>query len=278
MSLLAVTEVTKRFPGQHAPAVDSVSFTLERGSALGLVGESGSGKSTTARLVAGLVKPDAGSVVLDGTELVGARRATLQSARRELQFVFQDPFSSLNPRMRVRDLVGEGLIAHGIERDPKKRLDRVVETLESVGLDSSQLDRYPRSFSGGQRQRIAIARAIAVRPRVLICDEPVSSLDVSVQAQVLNLLAELREKLDLALVFIAHDLAVVRYLCDRVAVMNGGRIVEIGTRDEVYGHPQDAYTRALLHAVPVPDPALERARRSAALLASRPPAAEGATS
>ncbi|MCS5735823.1 ATP-binding cassette domain-containing protein [Herbiconiux daphne] len=277
MSLLAVTEVTKRFAGQHAPAVDSVSFTLERGSALGLVGESGSGKSTTARLVAGLIKPDAGSVVLDGTELVGAPRATLQAARRELQFVFQDPFSSLNPRMRVSELVGEGLLVHGIERDAAKRRDRVVETLESVGLDSSHLDRYPRSFSGGQRQRIAIARAIAVRPRVLICDEPVSSLDVSVQAQVLNLLGDLREKLDLALLFIAHDLAVVRYLCDRVAVMNGGRIVEIGSRDQVYEHPQDAYTRALLDAVPVPDPARERARRSA-LAASRSVTAPGVNS
>ena len=277
MSLLAVTEVTKRFAGQHAPAVDSVSFTLERGSALGLVGESGSGKSTTARLVAGLIKPDAGSVVLDGTELVGAPRATLQAARRELQFVFQDPFSSLNPRMRVSELVGEGLLVHGIERDASKRRDRVVETLESVGLDSSHLDRYPRSFSGGQRQRIAIARAIAVRPRVLICDEPVSSLDVSVQAQVLNLLGDLREKLDLALLFIAHDLAVVRYLCDRVAVMNGGRIVEIGSRDQVYEHPQDAYTRALLDAVPVPDPARERARRSA-LAAARPVTAPGVNS
>jgi ABC-type oligopeptide transport system ATPase subunit len=276
MSILEVTGVTKRFAGQHTPAVDDVSFTLDRGSALGLVGESGSGKSTTARLVAGLIKPDAGSVLLDGTQLVGARRPTLLAARRDLQFVFQDPFSSLNPRMRVRDLVGEGLIVHGLERDPKKRLDRVVETLESVGLESAHLDRYPRSFSGGQRQRIAIARAVAVRPKVLICDEPVSALDVSVQAQVLNLFAELRERLDLALLFIAHDLAVVRYLCDRVAVMNGGRIVEIGSREQVYDDPQHEYTRALLDAVPVPDPAVERARR-VGMLAARAPR-EGAAS
>jgi ABC-type oligopeptide transport system ATPase subunit len=276
MSILEVTGVTKRFAGQHTPAVDDVSFTLDRGSALGLVGESGSGKSTTARLVAGLIKPDAGSVLLDGTQLVGARRPTLLAARRDLQFVFQDPFSSLNPRMRVRDLVGEGLIVHGLERDPKKRLDRVVETLESVGLESAHLDRYPRSFSGGQRQRIAIARAVAVRPKVLICDEPVSALDVSVQAQVLNLFAELRERLDLALLFIAHDLAVVRYLCDRVAVMNGGRIVEIGSREQVYDDPQHEYTRALLDAVPVPDPAVERARRAGMLAAHAP--REGAAS
>ncbi|NHI17705.1 ATP-binding cassette domain-containing protein [Microbacterium excoecariae] len=263
MSLVEVQSLSKRFAGRDRLAVDDVSFTLERGSALGLVGESGSGKSTTARLVAGLIAPDAGSVTLDGQEIVGASRGTLRSARRTMQFVFQDPFASLNPRMRVRDLVGEGLLVHGIERDARRRTDRVVGTLESVGLDASHLDRYPRSFSGGQRQRIAIARAIAVRPSVLICDEPVSSLDVSVQAQVLNLLAELRESLDLALLFIAHDLAVVRYLCDRVAVMNSGRIVEQGPRDDVYLRPAHPYTRSLLEAVPIPDPALERSRREA---------------
>nr|WP_217274853.1 ATP-binding cassette domain-containing protein [Rathayibacter sp. VKM Ac-2835] len=254
--------MTKRFPGRDAPAVADVSFRLERGSALGLVGESGSGKSTTARLVAGLLKPDAGSVLLDGTELVGASRAALREARRSLQFVFQDPFASLNPRMRVSELVEEGLIVHRVLPDARARRDRVVETLESVGLGAEHLQRYPRSFSGGQRQRIAIARAVAVRPRVLICDEPVSSLDVSVQAQVLNLLADLRGTLDLALLFIAHDLAVVRYLCDHVAVMNGGRILEQGSRESIYGDPRHPYTRELLDAVPVPDPVAERARRA----------------
>lgn len=262
MSIVEVDGLTKRFPGRDAPAVADVSFGLERGTALGLVGESGSGKSTTARLVAGLLKPDAGSVLLEGTQLVGASRATLREARRSLQFVFQDPFSSLNPRMRVSELVEEGLLVHKVLPDARARRDRVVETLEAVGLGAEHLQRYPRSFSGGQRQRIAIARAIAVRPRVLICDEPVSSLDVSVQAQVLNLLAELRGTLDLALLFIAHDLAVVRYLCDHVAVMNGGRILEQGSRERIYGDPRHPYTRELLDAVPVPDPAVERARRA----------------
>jgi len=219
-------------------------------------------------------------VSFDGTEVVGAPRSRLRDVRRSMQFVFQDPFSSLNPRMTVSELVGEGLIVHGIERDRSRRLDRVVETLESVGLRAEHLDRYPRSFSGGQRQRIAIARAVAVGPRVLICDEPVSSLDVSVQAQVLNLLADLRERTGISLLFIAHDLAVVRYLCDRVAVMNTGRIVEQGSRDQVYDDPKHPYTRSLLAAVPVPDPTAERARRAASLAGAGPvlvPRSSGAT-
>jgi ABC-type oligopeptide transport system ATPase subunit len=261
VSLVEVRGLGKRFGSGGPAAVSDVSFDLDPGSALGLVGESGSGKSTTARMVAGLLRADAGSVLLDGVELVGASRRVLTAARRDLQFVFQDPFASLDPRMRVRDLVGEGLVVHRLCATASERRDRIVETLESVGLGAEHLDRYPRSFSGGQRQRIAIARAIAVRPRVLICDEPVSSLDVSVQAQVLNLLGELRDRLDLALLFIAHDLAVVRYLCDRVAVMNAGSIVEQGDREQVYGDPQHAYTRELLAAVPVPDPTVERRRR-----------------
>jgi len=263
MTLLQVTALTKTFPGRHTPAVDDVSLSLGAESALGIVGESGSGKSTTARLIAGLIKADSGSVLFDGQELVGASGRTLRAVRKDLQFVFQDPFASLNPRMKVSELVGEGLLVHGIEKDAKRRRDLVVQTLESVGLGAEHLERYPRSFSGGQRQRIAIARAIAVKPRVLICDEVVSSLDVSVQAQVLNLLGALRADLGISILFIAHDLAVVRYLCDQVAVMSEGRIVESGPRDAVYDKPQHPYTRSLLAAVPIPDPAAERARRAA---------------
>ena len=263
MTLLQVSGLTKTFPGRDTPAVDNVSFSLAQESALGIVGESGSGKSTTARLVAGLIRADSGSVLFDGQELVGASGRALRTVRKDLQFVFQDPFSSLNPRMRVSELVGEGLLVHGIEKDARRRRDFVVQTLESVGLGAEHLDRYPRSFSGGQRQRIAIARAIAVRPRVLICDEVVSSLDVSVQAQVLNLLGALRADLGISILFIAHDLAVVRYLCDQVAVMSEGSVVEAGSRDAVYESPQHPYTRSLLAAVPIPDPTAERARRAA---------------
>lgn len=267
-ALLAVDGVTKQFRGRSAPAIADVSFSVDVGEAVGIVGESGSGKSTTARCVAGLIRPDSGSIRLDDTELVGARTRTMREVRTSLQMVFQDPFASLSPRMTVEELVGEGLLVHGIVRDRRRRRDRVVEVLETVGLGSEHLGRYPRSFSGGQRQRIAIARAIAVQPRLLVCDEPVSSLDVSVQAQVLNVLRDLREQLGLSILFIAHDLAVVRYLCERVVVMSQGRVVESGARDAVYEHPQHPYTQALLAAVPLPDPAAERARRAATRLNS----------
>ncbi|GAA4170154.1 ATP-binding cassette domain-containing protein [Gryllotalpicola koreensis] len=260
--LLTVDGLTKSFDHGSTHAVAEVSFTLSAGGTLGLVGESGSGKSTTARLVAGLLHADAGSARLDGREIVGAGRRELHALRRDMQMVFQDPYSSLNPRMTVLDLVGEGMLVHGIERDPARRRDRVVRLLETVGLGGEHLDRHPRSFSGGQRQRIAIARALAVGPRLLICDEPVSSLDVSVQAQVLNLLRDLRETLGLAILFIAHDLAVVRYLCDEVAIMSHGRVVEHGPRDAVFERPVHEYTRSLLEAVPVPDPAEQRERRA----------------
>ncbi|ROP65619.1 ATP-binding cassette domain-containing protein [Curtobacterium sp. ZW137] len=260
MSLLEVEGLVKRF-GNSRPAVDEVAFTIEAGGSFGLVGESGSGKSTTARLVTALLRPDEGSVRLDGTELVGAGRRTVHGARRDMQMVFQDPYSSLDPRMTIEELVGEGMLVHGIERDRRRRRDRVVELLETVGLEAEHLTRYPRSFSGGQRQRIAIARALAVGPKLLVCDEPVSSLDVSVQAQVLNLLRDLRESLGLAVLFIAHDLAVVRYLCDEVAVMRSGRIVEQGSRDQLFEHPTHDYTKALLAAVPVPEPAVQRVRQ-----------------
>lgn len=258
--ILQVDHVVKTFGGSRA--VDDVSFSVRRGEVLGLVGESGSGKSTTARCITGLLKPDSGSVLVEGYEVVNARANVLRRAQSVMQMVFQDPYSSLNPRMTVEQLVGEGLIVHGIEPKAAARRARVTELLEMVGLAPEQLGRYPRSFSGGQRQRIAIARALAVSPQLLICDEPVSSLDVSVQAQVLNLFRELRERLDLSILFIAHDLGVVHYLCDRVAVMQHGQIVEIGDREQVYGRPAHPYTRSLLEAVPIPDPQLERRRRA----------------
>ncbi|BBH70209.1 peptide ABC transporter ATP-binding protein [Actinoplanes sp. OR16] len=251
--MLTVEHLTKRF-GAHT-AVDDVSFTLNTGEVLGLVGESGSGKSTTVRCVVGLTRPDAGTIRYQGVDVPGG------PFRREVQMVFQDPYASLNPRMTVAEIVGEGLHVHGLERTAAGRRARVTELLGQVGLDGGDLDRYPRSFSGGQRQRIAIARALAVRPKVLICDEPVSALDVSVQAQVVNLLSDMRRELGLSILFIAHDLAVVRYLCDRLVVLDQGRVAEQGTREQIYRDPQAAYTKSLLAAVPVPDPAAARARK-----------------
>ncbi|GAA0965786.1 dipeptide ABC transporter ATP-binding protein [Acrocarpospora macrocephala] len=250
--LLRVTNLTKSFAGRRV--LSGVSFEVAPGEVLGLVGESGSGKSTTARCVARLTEPDAGQVVLGGRDVLAAGRRELRVLRRDMQMVFQDPYASLNPRMTVAALIEEPLAVHGLEPDRRLRRKRAADLLETVGLSAEHLDRHPRSFSGGQRQRISIARALAVRPRLLICDEPVSSLDVSVQAQVLNLLRDLRQRLDLSILFIAHDLAVVYYLCDRVAVMEQGTLVEIGTRAEVYGNPRHPYTRSLLDAVPVPDP------------------------
>lgn len=260
MTLLSVQNISKRFHGSNTNAVANVSFDIDSGATLGIVGASGSGKSTTARCVAGLIRPDQGKILLGDEDVRQASFGRMRELRRDMQVVFQDPFTSLNPRMRVEELVGEGLLVHRIEPDAKRRRDRVVETLELVGLESEHLQRYPRSFSGGQRQRIAIARAIAVNPRLLICDEPVSSLDVSVQAQVLNLLRDLHEQLGLSIMFIAHDLAVVRYLCERVVVMKSGEIVESGSRDEIYENAQHPYTQKLLAAVPVPDPRVERRR------------------
>jgi ABC-type oligopeptide transport system ATPase subunit len=269
--LLAVDRLCHHYPGARRTAVDDVSFAVRAGEALGLVGESGSGKSTTARCVAGLVKPTSGSITLGGRDVGGAGRRELRDIRRDMQMIFQDPYSTLNPRMTVEQLVGEGLLVHQLRPDRASRRERVVELLDLVGLSDSVLPRHPRSFSGGQRQRIAIARALAVEPKLLICDEPVSSLDVSVQAQVLNVFKRLRKQLGLTILFIAHDLAVVRYLCDNVAVMNAGRIVEIGARDDVYTRPQHPYTKDLLAAVPVPEPAIARQR-----LRDRQTTAEGA--
>jgi ABC-type oligopeptide transport system ATPase subunit len=263
--LLSISHLVKSFPAAKGAsgrtrAVDDVSFQLRRGEVLGVVGESGSGKSTTARCLVGLERPDSGEIRYDGADPRGGSRAERRRFRREVQMVFQDPYASLSPRLTVEQIVGEGVLVHRLRPSRAARRDQVVRVLELVGLDARALPRYPRSFSGGQRQRIAIARALAVEPTLLICDEPVSALDVSVQAQVINLLALMRRQLDLSILFIAHDLAIVRYLCDRVVVMESGRVVEQGACEQVYQRPAHDYTRALLAAVPIPDPARSRAR------------------
>jgi len=263
--ILEVRDLAKDFPVRRGlvlrrtvgrvQAVDGVSLTLRRGRTLGLVGESGSGKSTLARLLVGVERPTRGQVLVDGVDVTTMSRAARRQLRRRVQMVFQDPYTSLNPRMSVGEIVGEPF---RIQPDvaPKGGRDRAVkELLELVGLDPAHVNRYPHQFSGGQRQRIGIARALAVKPQVLVCDEPVSALDVSVQGQVINLLEDLQDELGLSYLFIAHDLAVVRHIADEVAVMYLGRIVEHGTAAAVYDDPAHPYTRALMSAVPVPDPA-----------------------
>jgi ABC-type glutathione transport system ATPase component len=233
-------------PGASVHAVRGVTFDVQAGERFGIVGESGSGKSTLLRLLAGLDRPTSGSVVVDGTDIAGLPEARLRFLRKRLQLVFQDPMSSLDPRMRVRDIIAEPLVAQGIGG----RQGRVSELLAAVGLSPDAADRFPHQFSGGQRQRISIARALAPRPGILLADEPVSALDVSVRAQVLNLITDLVADLALTLVFVSHDLSVVRHVCDRVAVMHQGHIVETGPTREVYDHPQHPYTRQLVSAVP----------------------------
>ena len=247
--------------GDVVRAVDNVSFSISEGEAFGLVGESGSGKSTTARCVVRLLEPTSGEISLLGRDVLAASHRELQQLRRDMQIVFQDPYASLNPRMSVEALITEGMLVHQLSDSRAGRRKRAIDLLELVGLGEEHLRRHPRSFSGGQRQRISIARALAVEPKLLVCDEPVSAVDVSVQAQILNLFKELQDQLGLTMLFIAHDLAVVRHLCDRVAVMSQGQIVETGTREEIYRAPQHPYTRELLLAAPVPDPEGEIDRR-----------------
>jgi len=235
-------------------AVTEVSLEIFAGETLGLVGESGSGKSTLGRLILRLLDPTAGRVFFDGRDLSTLTRVDLRQLRREMQLVFQDPYSSLNPRMRVRAIVGEGIEIHRLARGRQKE-ERIVELLEMVGIGSDALDRYPHEFSGGQRQRIGIARALAVNPRFLVLDEPVSALDVSIQAQIINLLQDLQERLKLTYLFIAHDLRVVEHISNRVAIMYLGKIVETATREEIYSNPRHPYTRALLSAIPSVDAA-----------------------
>lgn len=245
--------------GDVVKAVDGVSFSIAAGETFGLVGESGSGKSTTGRCILRLVEPTSGEVRYDGEDVLALSPARMRAARRHMQMVFQDPYSSLNPRMTARDIVAEPLVIHGLG-SRSERADRVAALFGLVGLDPAHLDRYPHEFSGGQRQRIGLARALALEPRFVIADEPVSALDVSIQAQVVNLLLELQQRLALTYLFIAHDLRLVRHVCHRVAVMYRGRIVELGETEAIFAAPAHPYTRALLSAIPVTDPDAPRHR------------------
>ncbi len=240
--------------------MDGISFEVRKGETLGLVGESGCGKSTTGRCILQLDPPTDGTIVYDGMDLAKVSRAEMNKLRERIQVIFQDPFSSLNPRMKIGDIIAEPMHVHGIEPDAAKRRARVAELLTVCGLNPRFADRYPHEMSGGQRQRVGIARALSMRPEFIICDEAVSALDVSIQAQVINLLEDLREQFNLTYLFIAHDLSVVRHLCHRVAVMYLGKIVELAESDELFDNPMHPYTQALLSAVPVPDPEVEAKR------------------
>ena len=267
MPLVEVSHLVKHFTrdagmfraGTRVAAVDDVSFSIEAGETFGLVGESGSGKTTTGRCILRLIEPSSGDVRFRGEDVRAFSNRRMREARRDMQIVFQDPYSSLNPRMRARQIVEEPLIIHKLGARPA-RLERVAELFRLVGLDPAHLDRYPHQFSGGQRQRIGLARALALNPSFVILDEPVSALDVSVQAQVVNLLMDLQQQLTLTYLFIAHDLRLVEHICNRVAVMYLGKIVEMGPTAALFASPQHAYTKALLSAIPVPDPDAPRQR------------------
>jgi ABC-type oligopeptide transport system ATPase subunit len=261
MALLEVSHLVKHFVrdggffrhGTRVAAVDDVSFAIEEGETFGLVGESGSGKTTTGRCLLRLVEPTSGAVSFRGENVLEFSHAAMRAARREMQIVFQDPYSSLNPRMRARQIVEEPLVIHRLGNHAARRA-RVAELFQLVGLDAAYLERYPHEFSGGQRQRIGLARALALDPSLLILDEPVSALDVSVQAQVINLLIDLQQRLRLTYLFIAHDLRLVEHICGRLAVMYRGKIVEMGASSSVFAAPQHPYTRSLLSAIPIPNP------------------------
>jgi oligopeptide/dipeptide ABC transporter ATP-binding protein len=269
--LVEVRDLVKHFPLTRGivfrrsigevRAVDGVSFDVLRGETLGIVGESGCGKSTTARLLLRLMDPTSGSVKFEGSEIATIKGAELKAMRREMQMIFQDPYSSLNPRKTVGSIIGEPFAIHGLKTGEGERRREVRELMDLVGLNPEHYNRYPHEFSGGQRQRIGVARALALRPKLIVADEPVSALDVSIQAQILNLLGELQRELGLTLIFIAHDLSVVRHMCDRIAVMYLGKIVELASGDRLYTHPRMPYTGALMSAVPVADPRLAAAKQ-----------------
>ena len=259
-----------RKPVGYVKAVDDVSFTVKRGETLGLVGESGCGKTTTGRCILQLYKPTAGQVIFDGQDLTSMNTKTMRGMRREMQVIFQDPYSSLNPRMTAGNIIGEPLIVHGLVANKTEYRDKVADLLTNVGLNPYMADRFPHEFSGGQRQRIGVARALSVSPKFIVADEPVSALDVSIQAQIINLLEDLQEQFNLTYLFIAHDLSVVRHISDRVGVMYLGHMVEMAERNEIYRNPIHPYTKALLSAVPIPDPVLD-AQRERVLLTGEVP-------
>ncbi|TDE85948.1 ABC transporter ATP-binding protein [Deinococcus sp. S9] len=267
-TLLDVRNLEKYFPIRggllsrvvgNVKAVNDVSFKLSRGEVVGLVGESGSGKTTAGRAILRLIEPTGGQVIFNGTDITKLSKSQMRDYRREMQIIFQDPFASLNPRMTVADIIGEAMQIHNLHPG-KERIERIAELLEKVGLRPEHMRRYPHEFSGGQRQRIGIARALAVNPSFIVADEPVSALDVSIQAQVVNLLQDLQEELGLTVLFIAHDLAVVEYICDRIIVMYLGRVMEIASSRELNTNPKHPYTEALLSAAPIPDPTVKRQR------------------
>ncbi len=270
-SLLTVTDLTKHFPVRkgilwektvgYVKAVDGVTFSIPEGKTLGLVGESGSGKSTTGYCILQLIRPTGGSIRFQGKELTTLKGEQLRKTRQDMQIVFQDPYSSLDPRMTVGNIVSEPLEVHGMGTR-RSRTETVRRLLEVVGFNPNFTNRYPHEFSGGQRQRIGIARALALNPKLIVCDEPVSALDVSIQAQILNLLKDLQRDFGLTYLFISHDLAVVRTMSDEIAVMNQGKLVEVGPAEQVYTHPKEEYTKALFTAVPVPDPRRQRERKA----------------
>ncbi|REE94366.1 peptide/nickel transport system ATP-binding protein/oligopeptide transport system ATP-binding protein [Paenibacillus taihuensis] len=271
--LLEVEGLKKYFDvgnGKTLKAVNDLSFGIRQGETLGMVGESGCGKSTAGRTILRLYEPTAGSVNFQGQNIVKAKGSTLKALRREMQMIFQDPYASLNPRWKVEDLIAEPIDIHGLANGAKERKMQVERLLDRVGLRSEHARRYPHEFSGGQRQRIGIARALAVNPKFIVCDEPISALDVSIQAQVVNLLQDLQREMGLTYLFIAHDLAMVKHISDRVAVMYLGKMVELAESEELYANPKHPYTKALMSAIPVPDPDVEESKERIVLTGDLP--------